>query len=54
VDTIRLIPNWSNNAGRFDVCTLRKALGSVCVSGGFVCMALIALSKDNASGENYS
>jgi hypothetical protein len=34
------------------VCTLRKAVGSVCISGGFVCMALIALSKGNASEEN--
>jgi hypothetical protein len=36
------------------VCTLFKALASFAVCGGFDCMALIALSKRNASGENAS
>jgi hypothetical protein len=33
------------------VCTLFKAFVSFAFCGGFDCMALIALSKRNASGE---
>jgi len=51
VETIKLIPNSASNAGRFEVCTLFKAFVSFAVCGGFDCMALIALSKRNASGE---
>jgi hypothetical protein len=36
------------------VCTLFKAFVSFAFCGGFDCMALIALSKRNASGENPS